>query len=98
MQRVSNELPEGWTIERVRAEAADPEAVLLSLDRLVVIEEIGRTDYTSLVPDIILALPSFNMSLARVDSAWYLGDLEPDGSIICWAAYGTDLGTVIRGL
>ncbi len=98
MRQVSNELPEGWTIERVRAETEDPEAVLLSLDRLVVIEEHDRTDYTLLHPDIILALPSFKMCLTRVDSDWYMGQLEPDGSVVCWASYGPDLGTVVWGL
>ncbi|MFD9822353.1 hypothetical protein [Streptomyces violascens] len=91
-------LPEGWTIERVRFAAEDPEADLLILNRLVVVEDHDRMDYTSLQPDIILALLSFGLCLVRVDDDWYMGQLEADGSIVCWASYGTGLGEAIRGL
>ncbi|GAA4989422.1 hypothetical protein GCM10025734_15720 [Kitasatospora paranensis] len=39
-------LPDGWTIERVRSASGDSEAALLSLERLVVVEESGLADYT----------------------------------------------------
>jgi hypothetical protein len=98
MWRVNDGLPDGWTIERVRLAAADPKAALLTLDRLVVVEEHGRTDYISLQPDVILAFLSFDLCLVRVGDDWYMGQLEPDGSVLCWASYGTDLGEVIQGL
>ncbi|MEV7027763.1 hypothetical protein [Kitasatospora sp. NPDC093558] len=89
-------LPEGWTIERVRTASGDSDAELLSLARLVVVEEHGRTDYTTLLPRIIISF--HGLCLVWADDDWYMGDLEPDGSIFCWAPYGPDLGEAIRGL
>ncbi|MFB8242682.1 hypothetical protein ACFC58_39735 [Kitasatospora purpeofusca] len=91
-------LPDGWTIEQVRCAADDARADLLSLDRLVVVERHGCTDYGVLQPDVVIAFHSYNMCLARVGEDWFMGHLEPDGSVVCWASYGTDLGEVIRGL
>ena len=34
----------------------------------------------------------------RDDGHWYMGQLESDGSIVCWASNGTDLGDAIRAL
>ncbi|MGW4996591.1 hypothetical protein ACWEP8_02905 [Streptomyces hydrogenans] len=98
MRRVNDGLPDGWTIERVRRASEDPEAAVLTLDRLVVVEDRDGRDYESLRPDTILGLPTFNMALVRVGDDWYMGQLETDGSVLCWAIYGTDLGLVIRGL
>jgi hypothetical protein len=87
-------LPAGWTIERVRLLSGDESAMLLSPERLVVIEE--RLDYAPLQPDLILAF--HDMCLVRVEEDWFMGQLEADGSIICWASYGTDLHEAILGL
>ncbi|MEV7924063.1 hypothetical protein [Kitasatospora sp. NPDC088264] len=89
-------LPDGWTIERVCSASGDPEAALLTLERLVVVEEHGRADYVSLRPDVILAF--HGLCLVRADDDWYMGELDFDGSVICWAAYGSDLGEAIQGL
>ncbi|MFD8019165.1 hypothetical protein ACFV6G_01935 [Streptomyces lavendulae] len=89
-------LPAGWTIERVRALSGDQSAVPLSLDRLVVVEVHGRSDYESLRPDVILAFGE--LCLARDDGEWFMGQLDDDGSVICWASYGSDLAEAIRGL
>ncbi|MFF1790193.1 hypothetical protein ACFVX9_27500 [Kitasatospora sp. NPDC058243] len=89
-------LPDGWTIERVRSASEDPEAALLTLERLVVVEEHGRADYVSLRPDVILSL--HGLCLVRADDDWYMGELDSDGSVICWVAYGPDLGEAIQGL
>ncbi|MGK5628208.1 hypothetical protein [Streptomyces sp. URMC 123] len=89
-------LPEGWTIERVRAHSGARNATELSLDRLVVIENADRSDYTTLRPDVILQFGG--LCLARDEGDWYMGQLDVDGSVICWGSYGDDLGEAIHGL
>ncbi|MFC6599306.1 hypothetical protein [Kitasatospora paranensis] len=89
-------LPDGWTIERVRSASGDSEAALLSLERLVVVEESGLADYTPLRPDVVLSF--HGLCLVRADGDWFMGQLDIDGSIICWASCGPDLGEAIRGL
>ncbi|MFE7572024.1 hypothetical protein ACFU76_34585 [Streptomyces sp. NPDC057539] len=89
-------LPAGWTIERVRALSGDLNAAPLSLDRLVVVEMAGQGDQDPLRPDVILA---FNeLCLVRDDDEWFMGQLGDDGSVICWASYGSDLAEAIRSL
>ncbi|MFJ9447899.1 hypothetical protein ACIRRH_39640 [Kitasatospora sp. NPDC101235] len=89
-------LPTGWTIERVRSASGDPEAALLSLERLVVVEEYGHADYIPLQPDVILSF--HDLCLVRAKDDWFMGQLDDDGSVICWASYGSDLDEAIRGL
>nr|WP_246193387.1 IS5 family transposase [Kitasatospora atroaurantiaca] len=38
------------------------------------------------------------LCLVRADDDWYMGQLDSDGSVICWASYGPDLGEAIQGL
>lgn len=93
---MNTDLPHGWTIERVRSASGDPEAALLSLERLVVVEEQGQADYATIHPDVILSF--HGTCLARVGDDWFMGELDADGSLICWASYGPDLGEAISGL
>ncbi|MFJ8210337.1 hypothetical protein [Streptomyces sp. NPDC096033] len=89
-------LPVGWTIERVRALSGDPSAAALSFGRLVVVEVAGQGDYEPLRPDVILAF--HELCLVRDDGEWFMGQLDDDGSVICWASYGSDLAEAIRSL
>ncbi|MFH7599284.1 hypothetical protein WDV06_29925 [Streptomyces racemochromogenes] len=89
-------LPAGWTIERVRALSGDSSAAPLSLDRLVVVEVAGQGDYEPLRPDVILAF--HELCLVKDDGEWFMGQLDDDGSVICWASYGSDLAEAIRSL
>ncbi|KWT58424.1 hypothetical protein ADL21_29565 [Streptomyces albus subsp. albus] len=89
-------LPAGWTIERVRALSGDPSAASLSFDRLVVVETAGQDDYEPLRPDVILAF--HELCLVMHDDEWFMGQLDDDGSVICWASYGSDLAEAIRSL
>ena len=89
-------LPDGWTIERIRALSGVPRAAALSVDRLVVLEEPGKPDYLRLWPDVILVFGE--LCLARAGGDWHLGDIGSDGSIICWSAHGPDLAEAIRAL
>ncbi|MFE1787916.1 hypothetical protein ACFW7J_05835 [Streptomyces sp. NPDC059525] len=93
---MNSELPAGWTIERVRALSGDPSAISLSFDRLVVLEVAGQGDYEPLRPDAILAF--HDLCLVRDDGEWFMGQLDDDGSVICWASYGSDLAEAILGL
>lgn len=93
---MNSELPAGWTIERVRALSGDQSATLLSFDRLVVVEVGGQGDYEPLRPDVILAF--HKLCLVRDDGEWFMGRLDQDGSVICWASYGSDLAEAIRSL
>ncbi|WP_369148998.1 hypothetical protein [Streptomyces sp. R44] len=89
-------LSAGWTIERVRALSGDPSAAPLSFDRLVVVETARQGDYEPLRPDVILAF--HELCLVRDDGEWFMGQLDDDGSVICWASYGSDLAAAIRSL
>ncbi|MFJ6482543.1 MULTISPECIES: hypothetical protein [unclassified Streptomyces] len=89
-------LPAGWTIEHVRALSGDPSAAPLSSDRLVAVEVAGRDDHELLQPDVILAF--HELCLVRDGGEWFMGQLDADGSVICWASYGSDLAGAIRSL
>ncbi|MFB7374884.1 hypothetical protein ACFC0D_34160 [Streptomyces sp. NPDC056222] len=89
-------LPAGWTIEHVRAFSGDSSAAPLSFDRLVVVETAGQDDYEPLRPDVILAF--HELCLVMHDGEWFMGQLDDDGSVICWASYGSDLAEAIRSL
>jgi hypothetical protein len=93
---VNSRLPDGWTIERVRSVSGDQSAIQLSAERLVVLEAVDQSDYVPLRPDIILAF--HGLCLVRVDEDWFMGHLDSDGSVICWASYGPDLYEALRGL
>lgn len=89
-------LPAGWTVERVRALSGDPTAALLSSDRLVVVEAADQSAYEPLRPDVILAF--HELCLVRHDAEWFMGQLDDDGTVTCWASYGSDLTEAIRSL
>lgn len=93
---MNTDLPNGWTIERVRSVSGDAEADLLPIERLVVVEQFGSVDYDVLRPDVILSF--HGLCLARADDEWFMGQLDTDGSLICWASYGSDLAEAIRAL
>jgi hypothetical protein len=93
---VDRALPDGWTIDRVRGVSGDVEATGLSPDRRVVLEEHGTEDHTLLQPEIIISF--HELCLVSADGEWFMGNLAADGSVACWASYGSDLGQAIRGL
>jgi hypothetical protein len=69
---------------------------VLSPERLVVLEGHGSTDYIALQPEIIISF--HELCLASADGEWFMGSLDADGSVVCWASYGSDLEEAIRGL
>lgn len=90
------QLPTGWTIEQIRALSQDHSAAPLSLDRLVVVEEWGRNDYTVLQPEVILGF--HDLCLVLDDGEWFMGQFDTDRSVVCWGSYGPDLAKAIRSL
>ncbi|MFH8349582.1 hypothetical protein [Streptomyces sp. NPDC018045] len=93
---MNSSLPTDWTIERVRTLSGDPSATLLSPDRLVVVENVDPGDYTTLQPDVVLAF--HELCLVKDGDEWFMGHLDNDGSVTCWASYGSDLAEAIRSL
>jgi hypothetical protein len=91
-------LPQGWTLEAIRAVSGDREAVLLDADRPVT--WLGRPagDDEPIHPEIVLGFHS--LCLVRPvddDGCWYMGSLNEDGSVDCWTAYD-DFEEALRGL
>ena len=93
-------LPEGWDLERVRAQSGDASARFLSPDeRMVVLDSTPRlSEYIELNPVTIIDFSSLCLVRMDNDAAWYMGQVELDGSILCWGSYGDDLGEAIRAL
>ena len=89
-------LPEGWTIDRVRRVSGDSEAAVLSVERSVVVSAGDNASYTPLQPDTIISF--HGLCLARADDEWFMRDLEANGSVTCWACYGSDLERAIQSL
>jgi hypothetical protein len=89
-------LPDGWTIERVRSVSRDSEAAVLSPDRHVVVEDHGGAGHTPIRPEIVLSF--HELCLVRADDEWYMGQLDADGSVVCWASYGCALEEALRAL
>ncbi len=45
-----------------------------------------------------MLLAFHELCLVRDDGGWFMERLDDDGSVICWASYGSDLAEAIRGL
>ncbi|MFF3917124.1 hypothetical protein ACFYZB_27245 [Streptomyces sp. NPDC001852] len=89
-------LPDGWTVDRLRAHSGDARAIPLSPDRLVYLEDGSGGDPERLRPSHVLAFGE--LCLVGHDGEWYMGCLGDDGSVGCWASYGPDLAEAIRNL
>jgi hypothetical protein len=89
------ELPDGWTLDRVR-EVAQGDAELLSLDTVVLLDD--RSDYVALAPSAIISFTGLCLVLNGDDGLWYMGQLDDDGTIVCWSAYSADLEEAILSL
>ncbi|AOR31845.1 hypothetical protein BFF78_13005 [Streptomyces fodineus] len=96
MTREGRALPDGWTVDRLRAHSGDTRAVALCPDRLVYVEDGSGGDPEPLHPSYVLAFGE--LCLVDHDGEWYMGSLRDDGSVACWASYGSDLAEAIRSL
>lgn len=92
-------LPVGWDLDRIRTESMDLNARILDPEgRLVVTESFGELSYIELDPVVIIDFSGLCLVRDSGDSLWYMGDVEEDGSIMCWGPYGEDLGEAINSL
>lgn len=90
------ELPSGWTIQRIR-DMGVREVRLLPVEDRDVFEQ-GVDDYVQLDPTVIIDCGGLYLVHDRGDGMWHMGDVEDDGTIVCWAGYGQDLADAIRAL
>lgn len=49
-------------------------------------------------PAAVLAFGVLCLVKEEHTNEWYMGHLESDGSVLCWAGYGDDLLEAIHGL
>ncbi len=87
-------LPNGWDLDRVRFESGDPNAQILEIVSQVLL--VDGNEYIELEPAIIVNFSGRCLLRIADDTAWYMGSLQDDGSIVCWGSYGDDLGEAIK--
>lgn len=91
---MTTNLGEGWTIERVRTHSGDAAAEELPLERSAFLDE-GH----GLIPLTPRAMVKVGgLILVRHNDDWYTGDLDDEGTVVCWSAYAPDLGSAIDAM
>jgi hypothetical protein len=90
------DLPEGWTLQRIR-DLGVREVRLLDPEGRYVVEDC-IDDYVQLDPTVIIDCGGLCLVHDRDDGHWHMGQEDDDGTIVCWGGYGTDLGDAIAGL
>jgi hypothetical protein len=95
----SEKLPGDWDLERIRTVSGWPDARLLDPgEHFVVLDLPGASDYEEMNPEVIINFTDLCLLRESGDEDWYMGHLGKDGSIVCWASYGNDLGEALRAL
>ena len=89
------ELPDGWTMGRVR-EVAMGDAEMLPSGTAARLD--GPTGSELLSPTAIISFAGLCLVRDASDGIWYMGELDADGTVVCWSGYGDDLEEAIRGL
>jgi hypothetical protein len=98
---MTSSLPAGWTIERVRTVSGDDSAAVSPTERLVLVEEWSehQSAHAPVPADLVGTIIQFRgLCLVNIEGEWYMGTLQPDGSIACWGSYGSDLQEALRSL
>ncbi len=90
-----SQLPDGWSLERIR-EMGVREVRLLSNKCYVVEDRVD--DLVELDPACIIDCGGLQLLLDRADGEWHMGSMDDDGAIWCWGSYGADLAEAIRAL
>ena len=89
-------LPPGWDLQRIRA--MEPLSELLIASEHHVYYQQGQ-ELETLKPACIISFSGLCLVRPIDEADWYMGDLDTtDGSIVCWASYGSDLAEAIRAL
>ena len=79
------ELPDGWTMDRVR-ETAMGDAELLSSTTAARLDDL--TGSSPLSPTTIVSFSGLCLVRDADDGIWYMGQPDADGTIVCWSGYG----------
>ena len=90
-----SELPAGWSIERI-VDAGIDWAALVPISTDVFEESVD--DYLVLHPSVIVNCAGLHLVLDTTDQHWHMGQMDDQGTIICWGSYGPDLGEAIEAL
>jgi hypothetical protein len=95
-QRHTGQLPEDWTLKRLRA--LEPTAELTDLPGLRVID-VTKDARPTLQPDLVINIGGQYLVRAGGLPEWWMGQLDKGtGEIHCWGTYGTDLEDAIEAL
>ncbi|MGK5553022.1 hypothetical protein ACSNOI_15525 [Actinomadura kijaniata] len=91
-------LPDGWTIERVRAVSGDRAAVLLPAEQVGAVRLVAPDPEHGVVlrPDLVIGFGG--SYLLRVRRDWFLAFRDGDGTIFGYANQGSDLEEALRSL
>jgi hypothetical protein len=90
-----SQLPEGWTMERVRSVAQGP-AELLPVDTPSRVST--ASSYEALSPTCVISFSGLCLVRDAGDGIWYMGQVDANGTILCWAGHSSDLEEAIRSL
>lgn len=100
------ELPDGWTIERVREVAQGPAELVADtgiraiVDHFVCSDEgkLVRGGTVNLTPTCVVDFSGLFLVQDADDREWYMGQANDESVIHCWASYGNDFEEAIKGL
>ena len=95
--------PEGWSLERVRADPWAGVVEEVPCDGVYVVIQMGLAagpnDYLEVTPQLVLLFGDYALVRPEGEDVWLMGLYNPDDqSVACWGEVGTDLGAAIRGL
>lgn len=89
-------LPPGWSLERIRTIEPQSEMLDVSSHDVFVLE--GQ-DLQAVDARCIISFAGLCLVNPRDQEVWLMGELDTsDGSIVCWAEYGSDLAWAIKAL
>ena len=92
-----DDLPVGWTLERVRevGQLRDPPHLL---DRNTAVTLDTANGVQAIDPSALIECGGLVLVLDSMESEWLMGQQADDGSVKCWSSYGKDLEFALRSL
>jgi hypothetical protein len=94
--RAVAELPIGWSIDRIKSLGVKDVVIRDPREHYVV--TIVYDDLEEMEPAVIIDCGGLCLVRPQNEPEWYMGQLDADGSIVCWASYGSDLENAILAL
>ena len=92
-----DDLPVGWTLERVREVGQLRDAPQL-LDRKTPVALDTPEGAQAIAPSVLIECGGLVLVLDSVEGEWLMGQQADDGSVECWSSYGPDLAFALRSL